>query len=288
MQQAVVAEAEVDQVLLFHTRADVEIAQSRRQFANTPCGCEPLGQPHEIVDKPDQRALHRHEGGHNLHHRAERQGARQIFRRDKPQRYDGKQRAICVEHNRDLALLRHDLQPRRDAIGVIGAQGGEFVLAALDQSDRFRIFAQTRHFGAKLRFHFVLVANVRHQRTTCQIGRRRRHHRINDGRNRHIGRNFVNRAAVRQRKTARRLPENGGEGRRRDRGAEQAKREFNQRLDRHARIVGDAKLRRREIGRDETEAVMALTGQPPAFQMIAQPGASEFAAAFARRPVKTR
>ena len=272
MDGAIIAGAERDRRLVFHHGAEIDLFQRRHQLHHACCGCIPFRQLDEVVDEPDQRALHGAEGRHQLHDGAERQIAAEIFRRHQNERDQREQRPVAVEHQRDHALLADHLHPGGKDGAIASQHRAQFVLVATDQRHAFGILAQAGHLGAKLRFRLVLGRDARHQRAARDIGDSRRNDRIDDSGHCHEGRDLDGATGQRDLRAAADIPEDGRESRRHDDGAEQPERELDQRLDGEAHIIGNAKLGRRLVRRDKAQPVIALVGNPPARHVAREPG----------------
>ena len=75
--------------------------------------CRPFGQADEVVGKPVERGQHGRERGRDLHDGAERQLAREIFRRRQQHREDRREEGVAVQHPGQVAVLAHDVEPAR-------------------------------------------------------------------------------------------------------------------------------------------------------------------------------
>ena len=81
MQCAVVAEGEIDHLLLGSDRKLVEVIEEEVKGGDAPRRGEPVRKTQRIVGEPVERQLHLYEGGRRLHEIAERHFAGEIFRR---------------------------------------------------------------------------------------------------------------------------------------------------------------------------------------------------------------
>ena len=270
MDRSVIADAQLDGLVAFHIGTEIDLVQSSAEFAHAAGRGIPFRQPHDIVDEPDECALHRVEGRDNLHDRAERQLTSEIFGRHQQQRHDGKQTTIGIQHHGNDALLANDVEPGSHDIGIGRTHGAEFILVATDERDAFSILAQPRHLGAKLRLRFILGRHPGNKRLADDISGGRGYCGIDHGSDRHIG-GVEGIARQGHARGAGDFPKNGGECRGGDQSAEKAERQFDQRFDGEADIVGDTIFRRGLIGGDETQPIIALVGDPPAGDAIGQP-----------------